>query len=56
MSDEYDVLRAMGRRSTTGEYVERDGRLLDRLEQDDGGEAWFEIVRPTMTSHGEGSA
>lgn len=56
VSDEYDVLRAIGRRSTTGEYVERDGRLLDRLEQDDGGEAWFEIVRPTMTSRGEGSA
>lgn len=43
ISDEYDVLRARGRKSTRQTYVTRRGRELDHHRLDDGSEAWFDI-------------
>lgn len=53
VSDEYDLLRTLGTSSTKGEYVRHDGRMLDRLEREDGGAAWFAIVRPTAATGDE---
>ncbi|MGH3347574.1 MAG: DUF4919 domain-containing protein [Nocardioides sp.] len=44
ISDEYDVLRARGRRSRAQELVVRDGRALDRHRCDDGSELWFDVT------------
>lgn len=44
VSDEYDVLRSLRRRSIE-QSVERDGRRhLDRHVCDDGSEAWFDVT------------
>ena len=43
LSDEYDVLRARGRRSVRQELVTVHGRRADRHHCDDGTEAWFDL-------------
>lgn len=44
VSDEYDVLRALGRRPVD-QSVHRDGpRTLDRHACDDGSEVWFDVT------------
>jgi hypothetical protein len=42
VSDEYDVLRSLGRRPASQELVGQAGRELDRIECVDGSEAWFD--------------
>lgn len=42
VSDEYDVLRALGRRPVSQELVGEAGRELDRIACADGSEAWFD--------------
>lgn len=42
VSDEYDVLRSLGRRPVSQELVGGAGRELDRIECADGSEAWFD--------------
>ena len=42
VSDEYDVLRSLGRRPVSQELVGGAGRELDRIECTDGSEAWFD--------------
>ena len=44
VADEYDVLRDLGRRPVGQSLVGRDGRPLDRLVTDDGGELWFAVL------------
>ena len=43
VSDEYDVLRAQGRRSIEQRLVTRDGTPLDHHRCADGSEAWFDV-------------
>jgi hypothetical protein len=43
VSDEYDVLLALGRESVSQRLIERDGRAFDVLRCDDGQELWFEL-------------
>lgn len=42
VSDEYDVLRSLGRRPVSQELVGGAGRELDRIACADGSEAWFD--------------
>lgn len=44
VSDEYDLLHALGRRSTRQQLVAVDGRPADRHELDDGSTVWFRVV------------
>ncbi|MEV7429072.1 DUF4919 domain-containing protein [Nocardioides sp. NPDC092400] len=44
VADEYDLLRALGRRPVNQSLVGREGRALDRLVTEDGGEAWFAVA------------
>lgn len=43
VGDEYDVLRALGRRSVRQVLVRRGGVACDRHVCDDGSEAWFDV-------------
>jgi hypothetical protein len=45
VSDEYDVLRYLGRRPRGQDLVEEDGVELDRIATD-GDDAWFRLVAP----------
>jgi hypothetical protein len=45
VSDEYDVLLALGRESVSQRLIERDGRAFDVLRCDDGQDLWFELGR-----------
>jgi hypothetical protein len=43
VADQYDLLRADGRRSRAQTLVSVDGTSLDRHQCDDGTEAWFDV-------------
>lgn len=43
ITDEYDIVAAMGTRVTQQSVTQPDGRILDHLTTDDGQELWFEL-------------
>lgn len=45
VSDEYDVLLALGRESISQRFIEREGRAYDVLRCNDGQDLWFELGR-----------
>lgn len=44
VSDEYDLLLVLGRRSTGQELIRRSGRRFDRHTHADGTESWFDVT------------
>lgn len=43
ITDEYDIVAAMGTRVTQQSVTQPNGRILDHLTTDDGQELWFEL-------------
>lgn len=43
LSDEYDVIAAMGTRVSEQSVTQPDGRILDHLTTEDGQQLWFEL-------------
>lgn len=46
ISDEYDVLKALGKDSAAQNLRQRQGRVLDQLRCQDGSVLWFDLTTP----------
>ncbi len=46
VSDEYDVLRHLGRRSVKQAFLQREGRSYDSIQCEDGAVLWFDVSAP----------